>query len=94
MAEVAFSKAFLGVTGFSRSVGFTLNDSHRAEVTQAILSKGAQSFVLADSSKFGASHLAPICNDLSLLHTVITDPGIPEEDRRYLEAAGITVLKV
>jgi len=93
LAELAFSKAFLGVTGFTRSTGFTLNDSHRAEVTQTILSRGASCFILADSSKFGSSHLAPICTDLSLIKTVITDKGIPEADQRYLESSGITVVK-
>ncbi len=94
LAELAFSKCFLGVTGFTRCTGFTLNDSHRAEITQAVLAKGAKNFVLADSSKFGASHLAPIGAELSLIHTVITDNGIPEDDRRYLEQAGVSVLVV
>ncbi len=74
LAELTFSKCFLGVTGFTQEFGFTLNDSLRAEVTQEILSKGATSYVLTDSSKFGASHVAPIAGDLSQIHTVITDP--------------------
>jgi len=94
LAGLAYSKAFLGVTGFTRSSGFTLNDSLRAEVTQTILSRGSDCFVLADSSKFGSSHLAPICADLSLIKTVITDEGIPEDDRLYLESSGITVVRV
>jgi DeoR/GlpR family transcriptional regulator of sugar metabolism len=93
LAELTFSKAFLGVTGFTRATGFTLNDSHRAELSQAILAKGAVSFVLTDSSKFGASHAAPLCTALSKIHTVITDPSIPEDDERFLTAAGIRVLK-
>ena len=93
LKDLSFSKCFLGVTGFTRSSGFTLNDSLRAEVTQAILAKGAASFVLADSSKFGALHLAPISTDLSNVHTLITDAGIPEDDQRYLEASGMIVIK-
>jgi len=92
LADMTFSKAFIGVTGYTRETGFTLNDSHRAETTQAILSRGAKNYVLTDSSKFGASHLAPICQDLSLIHTVITDKGISDDDKAYLESCGVTVL--
>ena len=93
LAELTFSKCFLGVTGFTQATGFTLNDSHRAELTQAILSKGAESYVLTDSSKFGALHLAPICRESSKIHTVITDAGLPEADEQFLVAAGVAVLK-
>jgi DeoR/GlpR family transcriptional regulator of sugar metabolism len=94
LAELAFSKAFLGVTGFTRLTGFTLNDALRAEVTQTILARGAKNFILADSSKFGVTHLAPICPGPGLIQTVITDGGLPDEDGAFLEASGITVLKV
>ncbi len=94
LAELTFSKCFLGVTGFTQTTGFTLNDSLRAEITQAILSKGAASYILTDSSKFGAAHLAPICGENTSIHTVITDTGIPEPDFRFLQESGIIVLKV
>lgn len=94
LAELAFSKAFLGVTGYTRSTGFTLNDAHRSEVTSTILSRGSKNYILADSSKFGVTQLAPICTNLSLIQTVITDEGIPEVDRLYLEESGVTVVRV
>jgi len=94
LAELTFSKCFVGVTGFTPSTGFTLNDSHRAEISQTILAKGARSFVLTDSSKFGASHLAPVCTGASRIDTVITDFGIPPADESFLASEGITVIKV
>jgi DeoR/GlpR family transcriptional regulator of sugar metabolism len=94
--SIGFSKSFIGVSGFTISGGFMLNDIARAEVTRSILERGAEcrakAWILTDSSKFGASHAALVCSDLSLISGMVTDPGIPEEYRRYLEAAGIEVL--
>jgi DeoR/GlpR family transcriptional regulator of sugar metabolism len=92
VAELGFSKAFLGVTGFTPGTGFTLNDFARAEVSRAILARGAENYILTDSSKFGASHAAVICSDLSQLRAVVTDPGIPADDRRLLEGLGVSVV--
>jgi len=90
----AFSKAFMGVTGFTPATGFTLNDYHRAEVTQAILSKGASNFILTDSSKFGMPHAARISSDPALIHWVITDSELPPEDESLLVSQGTRVIKV
>jgi DeoR/GlpR family transcriptional regulator of sugar metabolism len=94
--SIGFSKSFIGVSGFTIADGFMLNDIARAEVTRSILERGAdcraKAWVLTDSSKFGSSHAAAICSDLSLLAGVVTDPGIPEVCRRHLEASGVEVL--
>jgi len=97
IASIGFSKAFIGVSGFTIAGGFMLNDIARAEVTRSILERGpgckAQAWVLTDSSKFGVSHAAVVCSDLSLIAGVVTDQGIPDECRRYFEAAGVEVLE-
>jgi DeoR/GlpR family transcriptional regulator of sugar metabolism len=87
-----FSKAFVGVSGYLPGTGFTLNDFARAEVTRAILARGAENWILTDSSKFGRAHAAVVCTDLSLLRVVVTDPGIPAADRTAFEAAGVVVI--
>lgn len=96
IGSIGFSKAFIGISGFTIAGGFMLNDIPRAEVTRAILERGAKcrakSWVLTDSSKFGVSHAATICSDLSLIAGVVTDPAIPEVCRRHLEAAGLKIL--
>jgi DeoR/GlpR family transcriptional regulator of sugar metabolism len=93
---IGFSKAFIGVSGFTIAGGFMLNDIARAEVTRAILERGvecrAKAWILTDSSKFGVSHAASVCSDLSLVAGVVTDPGIPEVCRRHLVASGLQVL--
>jgi DeoR/GlpR family transcriptional regulator of sugar metabolism len=94
--SIGFSKSFIGVSGFTIDGGFMLNDIARAEVTRSILERGAdckaKAWILTDSSKFGCSHAALVCSDLSLVAGVVTDPGIPDDCRRHLEAAGVEVL--
>ena len=92
IGKVGFSLAFVGASGYSTATGFALNDFARAEVTKAIVSAGAATWVLTDSSKFGVAHAAPFCTDLSMLAGVITDPGIPPRFRTELESAGLRVL--
>ncbi|MEW6111648.1 MAG: DeoR/GlpR family DNA-binding transcription regulator [Thermodesulfobacteriota bacterium] len=93
---IGFSKAFIGVSGFTISDGFMLNDIARAEVTRTILERSmeckAKVWVLTDSSKFGVSHAAKICTDLSLIAGVVTDAGIPDDCRTCLESSGVRVL--
>jgi DeoR/GlpR family transcriptional regulator of sugar metabolism len=94
--RIGFSKAFIGVSGFSLASGFMLNDLARADVTRAILDRaaecGAKTWVLTDSSKFGVSHAAVVCPDLSLVAGIVTDPGITEEYRSHFRAAGLQIL--
>jgi DeoR/GlpR family transcriptional regulator of sugar metabolism len=89
---LGFSKAFLGVSGWTAETGFTLNDFARAELSRTILERGAENYVLTDSSKFGRAHAAGICSDPSSIRAVITDPRIAPEYRAALEAAGTRVL--
>jgi DeoR/GlpR family transcriptional regulator of sugar metabolism len=94
--QIGFSKAFVGVSGFALASGFMLNDVARADVTRAILERaaecGAKTWVLTDSSKFGVSHAAAVCSDLSLLSGIVTDPGITGDYRSHFLAAGLQVL--
>jgi DeoR/GlpR family transcriptional regulator of sugar metabolism len=92
IGKVGFSLAFVGASGYTTTTGFALNDGARAEVTKAIVSAGAATWVLTDSSKFGVAHAAPFCTDLSMLAGVITDPGIPPRFRTELESAGLRIL--
>ena len=94
--QTGFSKVFIGVSGFTHASGFMLNDVARADVTRAILERaaacGAKSWVLTDSSKFGVSHAAVVCTDLSLLNGIVTDSGVTDEYRSHFLAAGLQVL--
>lgn len=92
LAGFKFSKVFVGATGFTVDSGFCLNDYNRAEVTRAALMCETDSFVLADSTKFGASHIAPIGSESLPLRFVITTTGVPENCRALLERNGAEVI--
>lgn len=73
-----FSKAFIGTDGFTVESGFTNRDMDRAEIATAAVERCPQSYVLADSAKFGAMGMARICG-LDDLAGVITDADLAED---------------
>ncbi len=65
----------------------------RAEIAAYMAKKSEEVFVLTDSSKFGKIELTMIFN-VDDIHCVITDDGIPKNDKEYLEKKGLTVVVV
>ncbi len=70
-----FTKAFLGMDGFTPETGFTNRDMERAAVASLIVQRCKECHILADSSKFGHTGMAHICN-LDDLAGVITNSDI------------------
>ena len=81
-----FSKAFLGMDGFTEETGFTNRDMMRAEIATLIIKRCPKSYILADSSKFGNTGLARICG-LDDLAGVITNTDLPEPYRRAIDSS-------
>jgi DeoR/GlpR family transcriptional regulator of sugar metabolism len=88
---VNFKKAFIGIDGFSREAGFTSRDMMRADISSYIARKCKELFVLTDSSKFGRTELIKLF-DVEDAHYLITDDGIPDSDRSFLEKKGVRIL--
>ena len=88
--HVNFSKAFIGIDGFSPDTGFTSKDMLRAETASAIISKSKKTFVLTDSSKFEKVALTKICSGTEI-DCLITD-GIPVKDKEYLKKNNVEVI--
>jgi DeoR/GlpR family transcriptional regulator of sugar metabolism len=86
-----FHKAFIGVDGFTPEAGFTGKDMMRAEIIAYIAQKSPQVFVVTDSSKFGKMELTRYFGAEDIDY-VVTDEGIPLEERTFLEHAGVKVL--
>ena len=91
MDTVHFKKAFVGIDGFSREVGFTSKDMMRADISSHIAQKCEELFVLTDSSKFGRTELVKLFN-VECVTYLITDVGIPDSDRDFLGQRGVTVI--
>jgi DeoR/GlpR family transcriptional regulator of sugar metabolism len=90
LQQMNFSKAFMGIDGFTESTGFTGRDMLRADVVNAVVEKGAENIVLTDSSKFGQINLNPL-GPVSAFSRVITDDKLSPEYQQLLSAAGIQV---
>ncbi|MGA2765019.1 MAG: DeoR/GlpR family DNA-binding transcription regulator [Spirochaetia bacterium] len=89
--NVNFTKAFIGVDGFTKEAGFTSTDMMRAEISAQIVRKGAEVFVVTDSSKFGKVQLTNLFYPRDI-RCLITDDGIPPADKAYLEENGVRVI--
>lgn len=86
-------KLFLAVDGFSTTYGLSTPNVEEAHLNRIMMSISKQVIVVADSSKFhkrSFAFIAPVA-DIDML---ITDDGIPTEDQKKLESAGIKVLIV
>jgi DeoR/GlpR family transcriptional regulator of sugar metabolism len=89
--NVNYRKAFFGIDGFTIETGFTSKDMMRAEIATYIAQKSEEVFILTDSSKFGKSELTKLF-DGDDIHYLITDEGIPQEVRIYLEKKDVKVI--
>ncbi len=91
--NVNADKTFLGVGGISPERGFTDYDLAEAEVKRAMMSASRETFVLADSSKFG--RVAPFRVPLTEPVTVITDMDLePGQVEAWSKMGGVTIVRV
>jgi DeoR family transcriptional regulator, aga operon transcriptional repressor len=96
LAEKSFKnfyvdKVFLGVDGFDTMNGISTPNLEEAFLNQIMIEVSREVIIVTDSSKFLRKSLAFICK-LNLIHTVITDSGITEADKKRLEDAGIQII--
>lgn len=86
-------KLFLAVDGFNTTYGLSTPNVEEAHLNRVMISIAKQVIVVADSSKFHKRSFAFIA-PLSSIHIVITDAGLPAEDHKKLEHAGVKVMIV
>lgn len=84
ISQFHVDKAFIGVHGINFEVGFTSIATPQMEVKKAILKAAKETYVLADSSKFGGGYLSVVC-PISAVKTVITDKDISKENLRMAQ---------
>jgi len=84
-------KVFIGVDGFDTKHGIYTPNIEEAYFNEIMIKISKYAIVVCDSSKFSRRSLAFICS-IDRIHCVITDKGIPEEDKKRLEDAGIKVI--
>ena len=84
-------KLFLATAGVSFDVGLTYPAIGDIYVKRAMVKAASQVYLLADSTKIGRVSFSAL-GGVELVHTLITDDGIKDEDRREFERRGGDVI--
>jgi DeoR family galactitol utilization operon repressor len=82
--------AFFGTDGFSAGRGLTTAFAEGAEVIRAMRARSAESWLVADSSKYGKAGFVSVM-DLADLTGVITDSALAPESQAELSNSGLDV---
>lgn len=83
MGQFHVNKAFVGVNGINLKVGLTSMGTPQMDVKREMIRMSGQTFVIADSSKFGSRNLFTVC-PMDAVYKVITDTEIKKE---YIQMA-------
>ncbi len=81
-------RAFLGTSGITVAHGYSTADPVEAQVKQAMIRSADETYVLADSSKFGHAYLESFAS-LSAISLTLTDSGMPGKFRDAFTERGI-----
>lgn len=84
-------KVFLATAAVSAEVGLTYPSMADLYVKRAMIKAATKVVLLADSSKIGRTSLS-LLGGVDLVHTLITDKDIRDEDRKAFEDLGVEVL--
>lgn len=87
VARLRFTRCFLGADGCDAERGFTTTDFETARLCGLVLAASGESYVLADSGKFGRVSLVPYAQT-GQVGAVITDAGVSAAARAGFAAAG------
>lgn len=91
--NINFSKAFIGIDGFTDESGFTSRDFFRAEISTHIIQKCKDVFIVSDSGKFGKVAITNICSPSHVNH-IITDSDLSDRYIQLLQSQGVEVSAV
>ena len=91
LERVNFDQAFLGVTGFHPSVGFSCGISDEALLKQTAIRQSDQVIALMDSSKIDVKCSFSFCG-LADIDIIVSDGKLPEEFLEECRKYGVQVL--
>ncbi|GAA4006215.1 DeoR/GlpR family DNA-binding transcription regulator [Sphingomonas humi] len=84
-------KLFLATAALDLEAGLTYPALSDIPVKRAMIDAAQKVILVADSSKIGARSFTSLGN-LELVHVLVTDEGIRDEDRAAIEAIGVEVV--
>jgi len=85
------AKAFISVGGVDLDVGLTNPNPFEAPIKQAMIRAAAHVILVATSDKIGRRSLAPFA-PLGVVHTIVTDDGLPAEMAEAIRERGIELI--
>jgi DeoR/GlpR family transcriptional regulator of sugar metabolism len=85
------SKLFLATAGVALDAGLTYPSFADLQLKEAMIKAASQVILVADSTKINRSSFTRL-GALELIHTFITDDGIPDAEAQAFERRGIEVL--
>lgn len=91
LERVNFHQAFLGMTGFHVSAGFTCGISDEAFLKQTAIRQAEQVIMLMDSSKVGVKCSFGVCG-LSDIDILVSDGNLPDDVLAECRKYGVIVL--
>lgn len=84
-------KLFLATAAVSIEAGLTFPSLSDIAVKRAMISSASEVILVADSSKIGRRSFSSL-GGIELVHALVTDEGIRDEDRAAFEDAGVKVV--
>jgi DeoR family galactitol utilization operon repressor len=91
IADFNVRRAFIGTDGFTAERGLTTQFAEGADVIRAMHARAEETWLLADSSKYGRAGFVTVLA-LAQLTGLVTDAGIGEEAAAAFTDAGIQVV--
>lgn len=91
LTRISADWAFLGTAAIHAGGGFTSADPYEAEIKRAMIRAARRVAIVADHTKFHARRFVTFA-EAADIHYLFTTPGVPDEARRWLDAAGVTVV--
>ena len=91
LADLRVDVVFLGTNGISTEHGLSTPDRDEAATKRAMVASARQVVVLADASKVGTESPVRFAR-LDQVDVLVTDDGVPDEERDAIEQAGVEVV--
>jgi len=89
--QIYVNKLFLATSAISFDAGLTYPGFNDLYVKKAMIESASEVYLVADSTKIGQTSFASL-GSIDLVNTFITDNGISNQDKKFLEERGIKVV--
>lgn len=83
-------KAFVGVNGINLKIGLTSIGSPQMEVKKKMIKVSQETYVIADSSKFGNGNLFTVC-PIDKIDRIITDADVSDEILKLADELNVKI---